>query len=389
MRLGSIYFAWKAIWKRRGTTIFISLIWACGLLGLATIERFEMGITNALQFQLKNTDLLITAKGSPTQAILANVFHLKESSGNISNLETEELLGEYNLQNIRRIAYGDNYMGHRILGCDSATWNNILFYSLKGSLPKKPQDALIGYKAAASTNLKIGDKFYGSHGLIDHSISNENGAYIVSGIFKSRGSSWNKLILSDINSVWAVHQGSDSSYTAVLAKIENPLEKLLIPRKIQSNSSMMAVSPAFEVNNILNWINQGARAFNSVSILLLLIASFSMLFLLQSHIRERIGDYALIIALGGTWWHVAKIVLWQNLILGLFAIGLTYLGLMMLWLTQDLFLPLSEIFQQESFWNVYQDRIWILSCLILSTFTSLGPWIWLQKIPLHNALVDS
>ena len=78
-----------------------------------------------------------------------------------------------------------------------------------------------------------------------------------------------------------------------------------------------------------------------------------------------------------------------NLILGLFAIGLTYLGLMMLWLTQDLFLPLSEIFQQESFWNVYQDRIWILSCLILSTFTSLGPWIWLQKIPLHNALVDS
>ena len=256
-------------------------------------------------------------------------------------------------------------------------------------MPKKPQDALIGYKAAASTNLKIGDKFYGSHGLIDHSISNENGAYIVSGIFKSRGSSWNKLILSDINSVWAVHQGSDSSYTAVLAKIENPLEKLLIPRKIQSNSSMMAVSPAFEVNNILNWINQGARAFNSVSILLLLIASFSMLFLLQSHIRERIGDYALIIALGGTWWHVAKIVLWQNLILGLFAIGLTYLGLMMLWLTQDLFLPLSEIFQQESFWNVYQDRIWILSCLILSTFTSLGPWIWLQKIPLHNALVDS
>ena len=123
--MNSLYFAWKAIWKRRSSTIFISLIWATALLGFSSIQRLNNGVSNALHLQLENTDLLLSAKGSPTQSILANVFHLNEPNGNILRSEAEELISNYNLQNVRRIAYGDNYKGFRILGCDSATWNHI------------------------------------------------------------------------------------------------------------------------------------------------------------------------------------------------------------------------------------------------------------------------
>ncbi len=387
--MNSLYFAWKAIWKRRSSTIFISLIWATALLGFSSIQRLNNGVSNALHLQLENTDLLLSAKGSPTQSILANVFHLNEPNGNILRSEAEELISNYNLQNVRRIAYGDNYKGFRILGCDSATWNHISYLEIKGNLPQENHDVIIGHNVAKQTELKIGDKFHGTHGLIGHDHNHETAFYKVSGIIYSKTPSWNRLIIGSISSVWKAHGYSDSNYTAVLARIDNPLDKLLIPKKIQEESSIMSISPAFEVNNVLNWMNQSAKIFSSISFLFLVTAALIMFFLLQSHIKERLSDYALIRALGATWWKIAKVVLWQNIILGSFAILLTYIGLALIWFGQYTSITLNEILQKEVYWDLSYDMKWIFGCIALSILTSVGPWIWLQRIPLHRALVDS
>jgi ABC-type lipoprotein release transport system permease subunit len=114
-----------------------------------------------------------------------------------------------------------------------------------------------------------------------------------------------------------------------------------------------------------------------------------MFFLLQSHVKERLGDYALLRALGASWWKIAKIVLWQNIILGSFAILLTYAGLAFIWFGQYTSITLDEIFQKEVYWDLSLDIKWMFACIVLSILTSIGPWIWLQRIPLHRALVDS
>ena len=387
--MNSLYFSWKAIWKRRSSTIFISLIWATGLLGFASIQRLNNGVSNALQLQLENTDLLLSAKGSPTRSILANVFHLNEPDGNILRSEVDELIRNYNLQNVRRIAYGDNYNGFRILGCDSATWNNINYIEIKGNLPQKSNDVIIGRNVAQKTGLKIGERFHGTHGLMEHDHNHETTFYTVSGIIYSNAPSWNRLIMGSMSSVWRAHGYSDSNYTAVLARIDNPLDKLLIPKKIQEESSIMSVSPAFEVNNVLNWMHQSSKIFSAISFLFLITAALIMFFLLQSHVKERLGDYALLRALGASWWKIAKIVLWQNIILGSFAILLTYAGLAFIWFGQYTSITLDEIFQKEVYWDLSLDIKWMFACIVLSILTSIGPWIWLQRIPLHRALVDS
>lgn len=114
-----------------------------------------------------------------------------------------------------------------------------------------------------------------------------------------------------------------------------------------------------------------------------------MFFLLQSHIKERLSDYALLRAFGASWLKIAKVVLWQNIILGGFAILLTYIGLAAIWFGQHNSIALSEILQKEVYWNLSNDIKWIFGCIALSILTSIGPWIWLQRIPLHRALVDS
>ena len=129
--------------------------------------------------------------------------------------------------------------------------------------------------------------------------------------------------------------------------------------------------------------------FNGISFLFIITAIFSMFFFLQSHIKERLGDYALLVCLGASWLKIAKVVLWQNIFIGLISIILTYIGLFILWLSLDQINIFGDIIEKSYFWELHQDAYWVLGVLILAFLTSIGPWVWLQRIPLHRALADS
>jgi ABC-type antimicrobial peptide transport system permease subunit len=151
----------------------------------------------------------------------------------------------------------------------------------------------------------------------------------------------------------------------------------------------MAVSPAMEANRMVSWMNQGGAVLRILSILLTIIAALSMFLLLQSHIRERLADYALVRAMGGTWGQIAGLVLGQNLLLTLTALALTYLGLALSFGASSYWLPAGILLYDDVWWNFTQDLPWVGLSIFLGLFAGIGPWIWLQKIPLHRALVDS
>ena len=140
---------------------------------------------------------------------------------------------------------------------------------------------------------------------------------------------------------------------------------------------------------MVGWMNQGGAVLRLLSILLTVIAALSMFLLLQSHIRERLSDYALVRAMGGTWGQIAGLVLGQNLLLALLALGLTYMGLALALNLSSIWVPTGVLLYEDLWWNLGQDLPWLGLTLFLGLFAGLGPWIWLQKIPLHRALVDS
>ena len=385
----AFYFASRALWHRRTTGLFIALVWALGLLGIAATGRMERSLEGQLTQTLEGTDLLLTAKGSPTQAILANLFHIDEPTGNIGREEAEKWLTHPDLAHIRRLAYGDNLHGQRILGCDSATWTHIPIRTLQGNWPSAPMEVAISEAIAQKEGLHIGATFHGGHGTVEDLGNHDDHDYKVVGIFSSRTPLWNTLILTTIQSVWTVHEDDQDAYTAVLARIKNPMTRLMMPGQIQRNSTFMAVSPAMEANRMMGWLNQGGQVIRAMSWLLTLIAALSLVLLLQSHIRERLADYALVRAMGGSWGQIAGLVLWQNILLALAAITLTYLGLLVDFYLQSYWLPEGIWLNETVWWDLKFDLPWLLLHLFLAVFAGIGPWIWLQKIPLHRALVDS
>jgi putative ABC transport system permease protein len=385
----ALTFAFKALWHRKATSMFIALIWALGLLGLAITSRLETNVEAQLTRTLEGTDLLLVAKGSPTQAILANVFHVDQATGNIARTEADKWLSHPDLKNVRRLAYGDNFQGVRILGCDSATWNHVPVQALEGRWPEASMEVVISAEVAKKTGLQLGDEFHGSHGTVDDLGDHDHHHYHVVGIASTLAPQWATMIWTPLESVWDVHEDGPEEYTAVLAAIPNPMTRLMLPGQIQRTSSLMAISPAMEANRMVGWMNQGGAVLRLLSILLTVIAALSMFLLLQSHIRERLADYALVRAMGGTWGQIAGLVLGQNLILALLAVILTYLGLAAAFGLSEWWLPTGILLYGDLWWTLSQDVLWVVLTIFLGLFAGIGPWIWLQKIPLHRALVDS
>ncbi|MFM1883934.1 MAG: hypothetical protein RL168_118, partial [Bacteroidota bacterium] len=236
----ALTFAFKALWHRKATSVFIALIWALGLLGLAVTSRLETNVEAQLTRTLEGTDLLLVAKGSPTQAILANVFHVDQATGNVPRAEAEKWLSHPDVRNVRRLAYGDNLHGFRILGCDSATWNHVSTSHLEGRWPEHVMEVVLSSEVAKKTGLSIGDHFHGSHGTVDDLGDHDHHDYQVVGIATPDAPQWTTMIWTPMESVWEVHEDAPMEYTAVLATIDHPMTRLMLPGQIQRSSALMA-----------------------------------------------------------------------------------------------------------------------------------------------------
>ena len=78
---------------------------------------------------------------------------------------------------------------------------------------------VIGSMVAEITDLNVGDKFYGTHGFGDDGHVHDHQHYEVVGILKHSNSVIDKLILTDMKSVWEVHNPKDHHSWLIMIKI--------------------------------------------------------------------------------------------------------------------------------------------------------------------------
>src|SRR5438876_261369 len=101
-------------------------------LGVATITLLLL-LTTALDERLKRDaaaiDLVIGAKGSPLQLVLAGVYHVDVPPGNIPLEEVERLRRNPLIREVIPVALGDSYRGYHIVGTEPA------FLGLYGARP--------------------------------------------------------------------------------------------------------------------------------------------------------------------------------------------------------------------------------------------------------------
>ena len=108
--------AWRYLWSRPLAAALNLLLLALGLAAITLVLLVSTQLDRAFERDLEGIDLVVGAKGSPLQLILAGVFHIDVPTGNIPLQEVQALQQNPLVAQVVPLSLGDSYQGYRIVG---------------------------------------------------------------------------------------------------------------------------------------------------------------------------------------------------------------------------------------------------------------------------------
>lgn len=325
---------------------------ALGLASAVSILCLQSMLETHARRQAQGIDIVVGAKGSALQNVLAAVYYLDVPNGNIRLSEVDGLRAHPQVARAVPIALGDAVAGARIVG---TTPEFVQFYGATlaaGALPTAPMDAVLGASVAERTGLKVGDSFVGAHGLGDVGVDHDSYPYRVSGLLKPTGRVIDQTVVTQLESVWLVHEGhaasTEKEATFALIELKSPIAMATLPRLINQKTGLQASVPALESARLLAsfaWVALIVKVFAAV---LIFAAMASLLGALLQALARREPELALLRAMGASRRQLASIMLGESFLLvvvsSLLAAAMVIAGI---WALRSFALPgISVDFQQ-------------------------------------------
>lgn len=354
--------AWKNMWFKPLNTVLSVLLLTASVSIITVLILLQKQFEEQFSSSMDDIDLVLGAKGSPLQLILSSVYQIDAPPGNINYLEAKRWMDNPFVASAIPLAYGDNYKGYKIIG---TTPDYITKYGgevVQGNVFQKDFEVVVGYEIAQNLGLKVGDTFLGTHGDAEEGGEvHEDKPYTIVGITSKTGKILDNVILSNIESVWNMHDHDHSheneeehvyadgenhdhdhshaeedghehtaacnhghseivSYegkeiTAVLLKFRNKMGIVTWPRMIPQNTEMQAASPAIEINRLFSLFGVGLTALQYLAYGIMMISGISIFVALYNTLKERKFEFALLRVNGATRLQLLKLVLIESLLL--------------------------------------------------------------------------
>ncbi|MBF0463313.1 MAG: ABC transporter permease [Magnetococcales bacterium] len=310
-----------------GQAFLAAALSALAVAMLVVLLAFTGQMTDRLQRDARDIDLVVGAKGSPLQLILAGVYHLDVPPGNIPLQEVEVLAHDPLVRRLIPIALGDSFRGFRIVGAPTAYGELYQATLATGHWYADPLEAVLGAEVAARTGLTVEKTFAGSHGLTAGGHVHADMAYTVTGVLQPTGTVLDRLILTPVESVWWVHAdhtGGEETFdhpevTLALIQYRSPLAAVSLPRRINAQTALMAASPPLEIARLTQLMGVGQEVLQGFAWLLFVAAGGALLAGLLANLRHRRYELAIFRLLGasrGQLWAGVMIEAWLLATLG-------------------------------------------------------------------------
>lgn len=390
------------------TTLLSLLLMSLGVGIISILLIFNNHIEKQLENNLRSIDMVVGAKGSPLQLILSSVYHLDKPTGNISYKEAKLLNKNLLVDFTIPLSYGDTYKGYRIVGTSKKYFDLYNLEISQGKIWGRSMQAVLGSSVASNKNLKVGDKFYGTHGLDGHGHVHDNQTYIVVGVLKQSYSVADNLILTNLQSVWDVHEENDDCdahhshdhhshdhhphddsnkmITALLVKFKSPVGLVQIPRKINEETNMQAAIPIFEINRLTSLIGFGIKTINFIALIIMLVSGISIFITLFNSLKKRRYELALMRVQGATRTQLIKLIFLEGFSLSLLG---TLIGILMSRFSLGIISSLTS--QNQNFSNIdlsiiNNELLLLVLALIIGFMASLIPALSVYKMNIPKIL---
>lgn len=336
--------SWRYLWSRPLASALNLLLLTLGLASMAFVLIAQDQIDHTFERDLAGIDVVVGAKGSPLQLILAGVFHMDVPPGNVPLAEVQALASHPQVAQVIPLSLGDSVMGFRIVGTNADYPAHYGATLAQGALWSAPMQAVLGAQVAQATGLQLGQRFTGSHGLGGGGHEHADTPYTVVGVLAPCACVLDRLVLTDTASVWNVHEGlapgefeslsaedreaiqAEREVTLALVRYNTPMAAISFPRFINATTKMQAAAPAMEITRLLSMVGVGTRVLQGMGAVLLLVAALSVFIALWSAVRERRADTAMLRLLGAPPVKVGALLLCEALWLALLASALGLLA---------------------------------------------------------------
>ncbi|MFT6213656.1 MAG: putative ABC transport system permease protein [Roseivirga sp.] len=319
--------SWKYLRDKPLNTFLNVLLMSLGVAIILVLLILNTQLGDSLGKNKRGIDLVVGAKGSPLQLILANVYHIDFPTGNIKLDEAKNLMRNRLIKSSIPLALGDNYRGFRIVGTNHDYVNLYEGSVASGELWQYNLECVIGSKVAQQLELKVGDVFFGAHGMSVPDLEHDEASYKVVGVLAPSGAVLDNLILTNIESVWLVHDHAETDsvdvhdhspvlgsafktglplgdeedeITALLLQFRSAMGAVQLPRMINSNTNMQAASPAFETQRLFSLLGVGVNMIKSFAYIIIVIAGLSIFISLYNALKDRKYDLAIMRSLGAS-----------------------------------------------------------------------------------------
>ncbi len=377
--------AWSYLRARPLGTLLNVLLLALGVGTIGFVLIVDGQIGESLNRDAKGIDLVVGAKGSPIQLMLAGIFHLDVPTGNIPLKSAQELAKNPLIRRVIPLSIADSFRGFWIVGTTPDYINLYDGTFASGGAWTDRMQAVFGSTVAAHTKLSVGGRFVGSHGLAEGGPVHGDSVYTVVGVLKPTGTVLDRLVLVNPESVWFVHEGNvtdpeekkviedERQVTILLVQYATPLAAVSLPRKINAETNMQAASPAYETARLFRMIGVGADVIRAFGGVVLATAALSLFIALYHALNERAYDIAVLRTLGARPFSIAMMLMLEALMLailgGFFGLLLAHglAAILAWWMARQESLPINA-------WAFSSGELWlVVPSLLAATLAALLP----------------
>ncbi len=371
--------SWKNLINKPLSMLLSLVLFALGVGLISLLLILNKQMQEQFNKNLAGIDLVVGAKGSPLQLILAGMYHIDAPTGNVPIQSAKALMNPKHplIKRAIPLSMGDSHQGYRIVG---TTYELVDLYDGKmaqGNLWKENLEVNIGATVADKLHLHIGDTFFGSHGLIidENLVHDDAPKFKVVGIFQPTGSVLDQLILTNTQSVWEVHASHDhegeeahaegegahghdgndhsehdshkehnhnhpaqtitseelvaagANQRLALLDTEENITTLLVQfkarnyrtlnmqRQINENTEMQAATPAIEINRLYTMMGTGTDALQTLAYVIVFVSGLSIFISLFSSLKDRKYELALMRVMGSSPSKLFFLIILEGLIL--------------------------------------------------------------------------
>ena len=353
---------------RRGALLIMVLSTAISVAILLGVFKIRDDTKTSFSNAISGVDLVVGAKGSPTELILYSVFHIGRASNTIPATLEKNLV-----EDLRQVAWvvpvqlGDSYRNYPVVGTSIDFFKRVKAQGrhlqlAQGSALSNPHlfDVVLGHTVAKNTQHRIGEQIAISHGSgsgpkQDHS----NSPFRIIGILEANGTPIDNAVFISTNAFDALHDiadsglqfarlNPDSQASAFFIGLKDRGSVFSVRRQIDSlPNSLMAVMPGVALDELWSSMEIAENALLLIALGVLITTILGITATLLVSLESRRRELAIFRAVGAKPYQLLSLILAE-------AFMVCVIGILLGWsLLQLIILTTNDHLRKE--WGVVSE----------------------------------